>query len=189
MEVPIGAAQKAQLLFVSPGQVNFLVPAQAPTGSTKTISLTSGNLTLFGDVLIDTVAPAIFTADGSGSGAPIGILVTAHPDGSQESHPAYACTAAGCQTLPLDVAAADTNVLVLYATGIRNAPLSAVTARIVTLDATLDTPVLFAGAQDQFPGLDQVNLQLPPALAGRGELTLQITAAGKPANAVKLRFR
>jgi hypothetical protein len=130
--------------------------------------------------------PTIFTADGSGSGAPIGILVTAHADGSQDSHAAYECSSPVCRTLEVDVAnSTDTNVLVLYATGVRNARLQDVTAGV----DSVDTSVLFAGAQSQFPGLDQINVQLPSSLAGHGEVTLQVIAAGKQANAVKIRFR
>jgi uncharacterized protein (TIGR03437 family) len=132
------------------------------------------------------VAPAIFTADNSGSGAPIAILVTAHGDGSQDSYPAYTCNSTGCVTAALDVSSAtDTNVLVLYATGVRNASLQSVTALVDSVDAA----VLFAGAQSVCPGLDQVNLRLPPTLAGRGEVVLRLTAAGIQANPVKLRFR
>jgi uncharacterized protein (TIGR03437 family) len=82
-----GATLMAPLLFVSPGQVNFLVPAEAKVGAV-TLSLSSGGQTLVGDAEIDSVSLTIFTADGSGSGAPIGILVTAHADGSQDSHAA-----------------------------------------------------------------------------------------------------
>ena len=178
-------AVDAALLFVSPGQVNFLVPATTKMG-TAFMSLSGGGKTLLGDVVIESVSPSVFTADGSGSGAPIGILYTAHSDGMQESHPAYDCSTSGCRTAALDVSnPTDTNVLVLYTTGLRNTALGQVTANVANTNAA----VLFSGAQSTFPGLDQVNLQLSPVLAGLGEVNLQITAAGKQANLVKLRFR
>ena len=34
-------------------------------------------------------------------------------------------------------------------------------------------PVSYAGAQGQYPGLDQVNLQLPSSLAGSGDTVIQ----------------
>jgi uncharacterized protein (TIGR03437 family) len=145
-----------------------------------------GRQFLSGQAAVSTLAPAIFTADGSGSGVPIRIVYTAHADSTQASQAVYECNSPGCQTTAIDVSkSGDTNVLVLYATGIRNAVLTSITAQI----GSTSPPVLFAGAQSQFPGLDQVNLQLPASLAGSGQVTLQITAAGQKANPVKLLFR
>jgi uncharacterized protein (TIGR03437 family) len=47
-------------------------------------------------------------------------------------------------------------------------------------------PVLYAGSQMQFQGLDQVNISLPPSLAGSGLSTLQLTINGQAANPVTL---
>jgi hypothetical protein len=44
---------------------------------------------------------------------------------------------------------------------------------------------MFVGAQGQFVGLDQVNLQIPQSLAGRGELDLVLTVDGRASNAVR----
>jgi uncharacterized protein (TIGR03437 family) len=173
------------LLFASPGQVNFLVPAAAKTGQVI-VSLTTNGKLLSGQAIVGAVAPAIFTADGSGSGVPIGILYTAHADGTQVSQPIYSCNSSGCQPVPVDVSnPTDTNVLVLYATGIRNALLPSITAQL----GSVNPSVLFAGAQSQFPGLDQINLQLPGSLAGSGQVMLQIVASGQKANPVRLMFR
>ena len=60
------------------------------------------------------------------------------------------------------------------------------------LTATIgNTPVevLFAGAQGGLIGVDQINLALPRALAGRGEVELKLTAQGNAANVVRLVFR
>jgi uncharacterized protein (TIGR03437 family) len=158
----------APLLFVSPGQVNFLVPADVTTGQTIA-SVTVNERLLSGQAAINAVAPAIFTADGT-----------------QASHPVFLCDASGCQPTTIDVSnSTDTNVLVLYATGVRNAVFASISAQIGSISPT----VLFAGAQSQFPGLDQINLQLPSSLAGSGPVTLQIRAAGQRANPVKLLFR
>jgi uncharacterized protein (TIGR03437 family) len=132
-----------------------------------------------------TVAPSIFTADGSASGVPIAVLVTVYEDRSQESRLVYDCGGGMCRAVELDLATGGTNVLVLYATGIRNARLEDVTARV----GSIDLPVQYAGAQGDYGGLDQINLSLPAALAGRGAVTLEVAAAGKPANAVSLQFR
>jgi uncharacterized protein (TIGR03437 family) len=71
----------------------------------------------------------------------------------------------------------------LYGTGIRGAASSTVcTVGNVTV------PVTFAGPQSLYPGLDQVNISIPPALRGSGEVNVVVTAGGVASNAVKLEF-
>ena len=62
------------------------------------------------------------------------------------------------------------------------------TARCSAAGRGLAAPVLYAGAQGELAGLDQVNVALPRALAGRGEVELGLTVDGKAANAVRVRF-
>jgi uncharacterized protein (TIGR03437 family) len=50
----------------------------------------------------------------------------------------------------------------------------------------VSVPVIYAGKQGAFAGLDQVNFQLPASLAGKGVVTIQLTAAGIPANPVTI---
>ena len=76
----------------------------------------------------------------------------------------------------------DQAYLFLFGTGLRAAGTSGVT---VTVGGT-NVPVAFAGAQGTFAGLDQVNVVLPRSLAGSGNVTVQLTALGVPANAVQL---
>jgi uncharacterized protein (TIGR03437 family) len=77
-------------------------------------------------------------------------------------------------------------VLLLFGTGIRGySALSAVSANIGGLDA----PVLGAGAQGQFAGLDQVHVRLPRLLAGRGEVDIVLTVDGRTANTVKVNIK
>jgi uncharacterized protein (TIGR03437 family) len=53
------------------------------------------------------------------------------------------------------------------------------------------TPVeaLYAGAQGDFFGLDQLNVRLPRTLAGRGEVDVTLKVAGRTANLVKASFK
>ncbi|HEV2687613.1 MAG TPA: hypothetical protein VGV35_03635, partial [Bryobacteraceae bacterium] len=50
-------------------------------------------------------------------------------------------------------------------------------------------PVLFAGAQGQFPGLDQVNVMLPTNLPRGGEQDLVLTVDGQVANTARINVR
>ncbi len=49
--------------------------------------------------------------------------------------------------------------------------------------------VLYAGAQGQYPGLDQVNVRVPPSLAGSGEIAVSLAADGQRANRLTMNIR
>ena len=76
--------------------------------------------------------------------------------------------------------------LTLYGTGIRHTQgQSSVTCTI----NGQDLPVLFAGAQPTFLGLDQVNVRLPANFAGTGVATVVIRVDGQASNPVTLTFQ
>jgi uncharacterized protein (TIGR03437 family) len=52
-----------------------------------------------------------------------------------------------------------------------------------------DAPVIYAGAQPQFAGLDRVNARGARTLISRGEVDLVMTVGGKMANTVRLSVR
>jgi hypothetical protein len=103
--------------------------------------------------------------------------------GKQSAVPVFDCSA-GCKAVPLVVDDGATIYLSLYGTGIRGAG-SQVTC---TVDG-VDVPALYAGPQLSYAGLDQVNLQLPMSLAGRGDVQLVLSANGVAANTVTLNIR
>src|ERR1035438_10147577 len=45
-----------------------------------------------------------------------------------------------------------------------------------------DTQPVCSTAQPQYPGLDQINVLLPPSLAGAGDVVIQVTVDGQAAN-------
>jgi uncharacterized protein (TIGR03437 family) len=64
--------------------------------------------------------------------------------------------------------------------------LSAVTATV----GGIAVPVLYAGPQSEYPGLDQVNIgPLPASLGGRGQLTIAMKVDGKDTPAVTVAIR
>ncbi|MGH9841564.1 MAG: hypothetical protein ACREEM_22665 [Blastocatellia bacterium] len=74
----------------------------------------------------------------------------------------------------------------LDGTALRNrGSLTNATARI----GGVNTTVLFAGAQGALVGVDQVNLALPRALAGRGEVDVALTLDGQAANIVRVAIK
>jgi len=184
-----GAEYAAPLFFVSPAQINFLVPEAAQRGL-GTVTVLDGITTVAaGWIQIDTVAPALFSQNGDGKGVAAAMAVRVAVDGTQTVVPAATCgTAPGsCMATPIDLG--DTNeqvILLLYGTGIRGR--TALDKVRVQIGGT-DSEVQYAGAQGEYPGLDQVNVKLPRALASRGEVAVALTAEGRAANPVTIRVR
>ena len=50
----------------------------------------------------------------------------------------------------------------------------------------VNAAVTFAGAQGEFAGLDQLNVQIPTSLRGRGEVSVVFTIDGQSTNPVTI---
>jgi len=184
-----GTDRIAPLFFVSPTQVNYLIPVNTlPGAATVTLTASDGS-TAVGIVQIANVAPSLFTANASGQGLAAAVVVRARNNGSQVTEPVARWDAALNRFVaaPIDLGAEGEQVyLVLFGTGVRNrSSLGQISARIGGTDA----PVLFAGAQNDFVGLDQINVLLPRSLAGRGEVDVVLSADGKNANTVRVSIK
>lgn len=176
----------AALYMVSAGQINFVVPANVALGRATVSVVSSGNTIAQGPLLISNVAPSIITADMTGRGVPAAqvLRVTAGGVATYEV-PFKTGTGTTFVTNPINLAASPTDqvFIVLYGTGIRRHSLNPVKASI----GGVSVPVQYAGAQSQFPGLDQINLgPLPQSLVGKGEVDLILTVDGVPANTVRI---
>ena len=173
----------AQLYFVSPGQINFLVPASAKTGAAPVRVFRQNKVIARGAVQVDPVAPGLFTASANGQGVPAALAARYGEGGAQTAVQVFQCSAT-CSPVAMDLGAeGDQLILSLYGTGLR-------AARVVT--ATLggvDAPVLGFAAQSQYAGLDQVNVRVPRDLKGRGDVDLLLKADGKAANSVQVRIQ
>jgi uncharacterized protein (TIGR03437 family) len=180
-----GVERPAQVLGAAPTQINFVVPAGSAPGRAQ---VTAG--AALGDVLVDAVAPGLFTANADGKGAPAALALRVKADNSTpSSEPVFRCgaTVGSCAPSPIDLGPATDKVyLALFGTGLRNrSRLEDVTATIG--GATAD--VLYAGPQPDYPGLDQINILLPRSLAGRGAVVVTVTVAGRAANSVSINVR
>ena len=86
----------------------------------------------------------------------------------------------------IDLNSAEQVYLVLYGTGWRaRSALSAVTVTVGGTPASIN----FAGAVPGFVGLDQLNIQLPRSLIGRGDANVVVTVDGKVANTVTVKIK
>ena len=181
-----GASRAAPLLLVSPGQVNFLVPEDTRAGPVLINLIRQGLTVSAGISNIQPVAPGLFSAAGSGSGAAAGTALILSSAGSNPLLPLAVQDPATklWRPAPLVLTAEEPVYVSLYGTGIRyRQDLTGVTATL----GGQPVPILYAGPQSGLPGLDQINLgPLPLSLRGRGELELVITVDGQEANRVRL---
>jgi uncharacterized protein (TIGR03437 family) len=173
------------LFYVAPNQINFVV-ADVATG-TATVKIINGDATPpTATVQVATVAPGLFTVKGDGTGVPAAIAIRRSIATQTDTEvPVFQCSANVCQSTGIDTGADAQVFLELFGTGIRGrSSLANVTATINGVSAT----VLFAGAQGQFPGLDQVNVVMPTN-AGHGEKDLVLTVDGHVANTVRVNLK
>ncbi len=174
----------APLFYVSPNQINFVVPDATATG-VATVTIMNGDpVPTSTTVMVTTVAPGLFTANSQGTGVAAAIAIRRIIATQTDTEvPVFHCDANGCGSDPIDLDDASTVFLELFGTGIRGrTSLANVSA---TIGGT-SVMVLFAGAQGQFPGLDQVNLMLPLTLKAKGETDVVLTVDGQVANKVRV---
>ena len=184
------AEQAAALFFVSPTQINYLLPAGLLDNSIALVKISSGaQLVAASFILINQVAPAIFTADASGHGLPAAVVLRIKSDGTQsyEAIGRFDPNTNKFIPIPIDLGAETDRVfLVLFGTGWRNRTPSTSSAGAYIADIFYEAS--FAGAHPTLVGVDQLNLLLPHSLAGRGEVAIQITV-GAPSNRVSVNIR
>jgi uncharacterized protein (TIGR03437 family) len=138
-----------------------------------------------GTLAINRQGPGLFTADASGTGFSAAVVLRVNSNGAQSYEPVTSINASGqIAGVPIDLShETDQVFLLLFGTGIRNGTaLANVSAKI----GGAVVEALYAGAQGDFVGLDQVNLRLPRLLAGRGAAEVVLTVDGKTANQVKV---
>jgi uncharacterized protein (TIGR03437 family) len=184
-----GIGRLAPLFYVSPTQINYLVPPDTQNGlALLTIHSADGNVAT-GNIQIETIAPGLFSANATGQGVAAAVALRVKPDGTQLFEPVSEWDDARRQfiALPIDVSQeGDQMFLILFGTGIRHhAPMSEAEVRI----GTLSINTLYAGQQGDFVGLDQVNIPLPKTLMGQGDVDLVLKLGGKTTNTVKLRLK
>jgi uncharacterized protein (TIGR03437 family) len=177
-----GNVTAAPLLYVIPAQVNFEVPPGLATGP-ATVTITSGDGTQSAaSVQVASVAPGIFELNSGGLAAAYVTLY--HADGSTTVEQVYTVNSAGAVVAtPVSLGSStDQAYLFIFGTGLQEAGTAGVTVSL----GGVNVPVSYAGAQGGFVGLDQVNVQLPASLRGKGNVTIQVTAGGIAANAVSV---
>lgn len=149
--VTVGGAG-AELLYVSPKQINFLIPYEVAIPErygkpTAVVVTRSGGGTASYSIHLSRVAPALFSRDASGTGRALVFNSRFEPAES--------------------LAAGD--VVILYAAGLGRTVPGGVVAEPVEIymgEQKLGAnEVLFVGAAPGFPGVYQINLRVPVGVA------------------------
>lgn len=176
--------QAVQLLYASPSQINFVMPAAIASGTADIVLQPAGTRTT---VEVRNTAPGLFSMDASGAGA-----------GAILNGVTFAFSPFLVET-PENLGDDKRTRLSIFGTGIRYAgnpfldPSVTNAARSVTAQAgdaagnIYALPVEYAGPAPVYFGFDQVNVVLPPQLDGIGAVSLTVTAGGVSSNVVTAR--
>ena len=182
ISVEVGG-QSAPLLYVSPSQINCVIPQGVQTGTADVAVLsTGGTLLASGTANLAVVAPAIFTSDSSGGGPGAIINAVTYTPGPFSVY------------TPRSSGSSGSTFLAIFGTGIRNAPAASppIPVQATLIDTTgkpWTLPIQYDGPAPGFFGLDQVNVQLPVGLDGAGVVTLFLEAGSTQSNVVSLTIR
>ena len=182
-----GTSRNARLVFVSPAQINFVVPDGTASG-TASFVVNNGPATQTVMATVQSVAPALFSMNGAGSGvaAAIAVRVPANNPQVQTPAPVFQCNSSGCTSVPISLTSDSTVFVSFYGTGIRNG--SSLAGIAVKINGA-SVPVQYAGPAPGFTGLDQVNVSLAPGLAGSKETNVVLTVDGQTANSVTINIQ
>lgn len=180
-----GAARIAALLYLSPTQINYLVPAATAAGA-ATMNIVNGTGNVPTSVAqIQTVAPGLFTANANGQGV---VAATAYrtviPSNIASPLPVYVCLdkPRSCNSVPIALGV-DTPVFVtFYATGLRGrSSASAVTVTIGGQTLPAKSIASFDDT-DALAGIDQLTVGITLALRSAGEVDVVLAVDGKTSN-------
>ena len=171
-----GIEHVAPLFYVSPTQINYLLPAEAATGP-AVVSVTSGDGRVWtGLMLISEVAPALFTLNQTGSGAAAAL------DAFTFTGAPFAATRADGQP----------NIISFFGTGLGadatgEDGIDVSSSVEVTIDGNPATTV-FAGSAPGYAGLNQFNVVLPVGISS-GNHTVVVSRNGVKSNLVTIAIR
>lgn len=181
VQVLFAGGTPARLMYVSPTQINFLIPPSRTPGDTTLMVVRDGMAGPAIPVTVADVAPGIFQVNS--------VAVASHADGSliTADAPAAAgesivvsCTGLGQTVVPLD--SQDDGKLVPMDADPATIEIRRFPDLAVTLDGAQIDPerILWAGLSLGFAGMYQVNLQLPDDLGSNPEIRVSIGSQASP---------
>ena len=178
-----GVERPARVAFASPGQVNYLMPPETAFGPARVTIIAADGAMTSALVAVSPVAPGLFTANTDGLAA--AFVIRVKQDGAQLVENVVALDDQG-RIVPNPIASgeeSDRLILLLFGTGVRGR--TSLNDVQVAIDG-VEAPVAYAGPQGEFPGLDQINVEIPRSLAGRGVVDIVVRVAGEIANTLRI---
>lgn len=172
--------QLAPLFFVSPRQVNYLLPSTIAAGPVTVTVRNGTEVVSTGTLTAMPVMPALFSAAGDGRGVPAAQSLLVKADGTRDLDLVYNPNTLA--PIALDPRAGELYVI-LYGTGFRRGVTS--TARV----GNVTVPVLGISSTPGFFGLDQIAIGPIPGGTPSGTSDVIISVEGQTANTVSLTFR
>jgi len=180
-----GNSQSAELLYVSPGQINYFVPANTAAGN-ATINLTNGTgNVLSGTALVQPLAPALFTANGNGQGV---VAATAYRTviSTAVATPTavFECGAApeSCVGVPINVGLDAPVTVMAYATGVLGRSNDAAVTVTIGSTAVPLSSTTSLDSSSPLAGINLVTFELPLGLRGSGTVDIFLTVDGVSSN-------
>ena len=182
IQVTVGGTP-APLYYVSPTQINFIVPWNAPTTGTadvQVLNTLTGQLLAASPVPMNTVSPAIFVGASAGVGAKLAAVVNQSGVPNDATHPAkigeyISIYATGQGLVPISQQPADGDIprngLVSAQGNLRvwlgsdytdQIPLQGNEQRNQNGDVNF---IQFSGLSPNYPGMWQINVRIPQATA------------------------
>ena len=175
IRVEVGGVQ-AQLFYVSPVQINFVIPSSVTSGTKLVVVKNFSGEVARGSLEVAPVTPAFFTANQNGAGVPAGYITRVAAGTFQQTNQAISNYNGSAYTPVTVQRNGDSLYLILFGTGVRHAPNSNTANDIpqagggsianvaesveVTIGGKI-AQVAYAGAQGGYIGLDQLNVLIP----------------------------
>ncbi len=180
-----GQRRAAPIYYIAPTSVSYLVPTGTALGAAQVTLTTSSGTTFSAAATISPIAPGLFSADSTGSGAPAGLWIKVSAGGAQSS--GYLFNQKSLAPAPVDLGLASDQALALslYGTGFRG-----YSKQVSAMVGGVSVPVAGAAATGVYLGEDVVNVgPLPRSLAGSGVVNVVLSFDGQAANTVAVAFK
>ena len=186
-----GTEQAARLLFVSPTQINFIMPSAGDVSGFRTLLVKNevNQVVSMSVPRLNPISPGFFSANSDGQGLASAVILRVRADDSRqyEAISRFDDVQRRFVPIPIDLGPeSEFVVLALFGTGWRRTgAVSNVRMKI----GGLDCPIDYVGDQPSVEGLDQINVRLPRALIGKGDVTIETQFGTIQANPVQVRIK
>ena len=185
-------SKPAQLFYVSPTQINYLVPPGATLGTAKVEVVRGAQVLAQGAITLPGVSPSFFAANSDGKGVPAGYITRVKADNTLSNEPInrYDSAQGKFVAVPIVKKAGQTLFLILYGTGLRTAPESdgntanGIAENVEVLVGGVKAEVTYAG-RSGYIGVEQLNIKLPSDVPTGANVTVLVKLSDGQGNVIR----